>query len=333
MEKGAGCPMNADVRNAIQAADTAAQYDNEAKRLLGNKLILAHILVRTVDEFRGEDPAVVAAYIEGEPRLGTVPAEPGRTNQAAGERLIGLNTESGEIHEGLVRFDIVCYVRTRDGLSQIIVNLEAQKDAPTAYAILNRATFYVCRLVSSQKERDFTHTNYDDIKRVFSIWICMNQEEDSITYVHMSSESLLGSQRWPGKLDLLNIVLVGLSRQLPEQAQQHELHRLLGALFSAELSASEKLAIMEKEYNIPTTGSIGEGVNAMCNLSQGILERGEARGLAKGRTEGFAKGEAKRNTDIILRMHRRGYTLEQIADVLEKSLDEVAETIRKTKTN
>ena len=139
--------MNTDVRNAVQAVDAAAQYDNEAKRLLGNKLILAHILVRTVDEFRGMDPKVVATYIEGEPQIGTVPAEPGLTNQAAGDRLVGLNTESGEVNEGLVRFDIVFYVRTRDGLSQIIVNLEAQKDSLTAYAILNRATFYVCRQI------------------------------------------------------------------------------------------------------------------------------------------------------------------------------------------
>lgn len=32
---------------------------------------------------------------------------------------------------------------------------KAQKDEPTEYHILNRAIFYVCRLVSSQKERDF----------------------------------------------------------------------------------------------------------------------------------------------------------------------------------
>ena len=62
----------------------------------------------------------------------------------------------------------------KNGLSQIIVNIECQKDEPSAYQILNRAIFYVSRLVSSQKERDFVNTNYDDIKQVFSIWICMN---------------------------------------------------------------------------------------------------------------------------------------------------------------
>ena len=37
----------------------------------------------------------------------------------------------------------------------------------------NRASFYVCRLVSSQKERDFSNTNYDDIKCVHSICLIL----------------------------------------------------------------------------------------------------------------------------------------------------------------
>ena len=54
-----------------------------------------------------------------------------------------------------MRFDIVFYVRMKDGLSQIIINVEAQKDEPQRYGIINRAVFYVSRLISSQKERDF----------------------------------------------------------------------------------------------------------------------------------------------------------------------------------
>lgn len=50
--------------------------------------------------------------------------------------------------------------------------LIAQKDEPGEYEILNRAVFYVSRLISSQKERDFENSSYDDIKCVYSIWIC-----------------------------------------------------------------------------------------------------------------------------------------------------------------
>ena len=145
--------MNTELKNAVKATDSKAQYDTSAKRLLGQKSILAHILVKTVDEFKGMNPKDVVDCIEGTPHISTVSVEPGLTNAASeknGERLVGFNTENEEINEGLVRFDIVFYVRMRDGLSQIIINVEAQKDEPQRYGILNRAVFYVNRLFPSQ---------------------------------------------------------------------------------------------------------------------------------------------------------------------------------------
>ena len=48
--------MNTEITNAPKATSDTAQYDNSAKRLLGNKYILAQILVYTVDEFKGMQP-------------------------------------------------------------------------------------------------------------------------------------------------------------------------------------------------------------------------------------------------------------------------------------
>ena len=322
--------MNTELRNTISAADTEAQYDEKAKQLLSNKIILAHILVKTVDEFHGMNPKDVVPYIEGDPFISVVPVEPGLTNTATeknGQRIVGLNTENAEINEGLIRFDIIFYVRMKDGVSQIIINLEAQKDEPTSYHILNRAVFYVSRLVSSQKERDFVKTNYNDIRRVFSVWVCMGMDENSLDYVHLTDDKLLGSYSWKGGLDLLNIVLIGISNELPEHDEKYELHRLLSTLLSMELAVDEKLSIMENEYNIPVDGRIREDVNAMCNLSQGILERGEAIGEARGE----AIGKAKEGAKFIFNMYEKGYTLEQIADVAEKSVEEVRDVIAQKK--
>lgn len=70
----------------------------------------------------------------GEPFISMIPVEPGLTNaeqEKDGQRIVGLNTENAEVNEGLIRFDIIFYVRMKDGISQVIVNLEAQKDEPT----------------------------------------------------------------------------------------------------------------------------------------------------------------------------------------------------------
>lgn len=306
--------MNTELKSAVMATDRDAQYDNSAKRLIAHKIILARILVKTVEEFKGMDPLEVAALIEGLPYISAVPVEPGLTNAVHfqnGQRLVGFNTENQELNEGLVRFDIVFYVWMKDGLSQIIINVEAQKDEPGEYEILNRAVFYVSRLISSQKERDFENSSYDDIKCVYSIWICMNMEENTMGHIHLTKEDLIGSYEWKGNLDLLNIIMIGLAKELPEHDETYELHRLLGALLSRELTVDEKLDIIGKEYDIPLEENFRKDMSTMCNLSQGVKE------------EGIAIGRAEGEAGLITKMYKNGLSIELIASATDKTIEEV----------
>lgn len=307
--------MDTDIKMSVKATDTKAQYDNKAKQLLGHKIILAYILVNTVAEFKGMKPADVVQYIEGEPYIGSVPVDAGVTNIEKEEKVIGLNTENSEINEGMIRFDIIFYVRMRDGLSQIIVNVEAQKAEPSGYDILNRAIFYVSRMISSQKGRDFVKSNYNDIKRVYSIWICMNMDNHSMSYIHLTKENIIGSHDWKGDINLLNIVLLGLAEDLPERNEKYELHRLLGALLSSKLNVNEKLDIIENEFQIPLEEDIREDVNEMCNLSQGI----EDRAFEKGTENGLA--------EAIRRMNKKGYSMQQVSDMLDMDIAKVKRII------
>ncbi|SCH86243.1 Uncharacterised protein [uncultured Clostridium sp.] len=323
--------MNTELKNAVLATDRDAQYDNSAKRLIAHKIILARILIKTVEKFKGMDPLEVAALIEGIPYISTVPVEPGLTNAVHfqnGKRIVGFNTENQELNEGLVRFDIVFYVRMKDGLSQIIINVEAQKDEPSDYKILNRAVFYVSRLISSQKEKDFENSSYDDIKCVYSIWICMNMEENTMSHIHLTKEDMIGSYEWKGNLDLLNIIMIGLAKELPEHDETYELHRLLGALLSRELTVDEKLDIIGNEYDIPLEENFRKDMSTMCNLSQGVKEEGIAigrrEGLEEGRREGYAEGEA----GLIMTMYKNGLLPKQIASATDKTVEEIKTIIQ-----
>ena len=323
--------MNTELKNAVLATDRDAQYDNSVKRLIAHKIILARILIKTVEKFKGMDPLEVAALIEGIPYISTVPVELGLTNAVHfqnGKRIVGFNTENQELNEGLVRFDIVFYVRMKDGLSQIIINVEAQKDEPSDYKILNRAVFYVSRLISSQKEKDFENSSYDDIKCVYSIWICMNMEENTMSHIHLTKEDMIGSYEWKGNLDLLNIIMIGLAKELPEHDETYELHRLLGALLSRELTVDEKLDIIGNEYDIPLEENFRKDMSTMCNLSQGVKEEGIAigrrEGLEEGRREGYAEGEA----GLIMTMYKNGLLPEQIASATDKTVEEIKTIIQ-----
>lgn len=182
------------------------------------------------------NPKEVVNYIEGEPYISVIPVDSGMTNgkKKAGdnprkeledtkttEQVSRLNTENSEINEGMIRFDIIFYVRMKDGLTQIIINVEAQKEEPRKYKIVNRAIFYICRIVSSQKGRDFVNSEYDDMKRVYSIWICMNMKEHSLSHIHLEEQQIIGSHKWKGDLDLLNIIIIGNRKKLNRKKKKN----------------------------------------------------------------------------------------------------------------
>lgn len=118
-----------------------------------------------------------------------------------------------------------------------------------------------------------------------------------------------------GDLDLLNIVMIGLAKELPEHDETYELHRLLGALLSRELTIDEKLDIIGSEYDIPLEENFRRDVSTMCNLSQGVKEEG----IAIGRREGYAECEA----GLITKMYKNGLSIEQIASATDKTVEEV----------
>ena len=213
----------------------------------------------------------------------------------------------------MIRFDITFYVRLKNGLSQIIVNVEAQKDEPVSYKILNRAIFYVSRLISSQKERDFVNTNYDDIKQVLSIWVCMNMSKNSLSHFHIVKDEMLEPYDWKGNADLLNIVMIGVTNELPKHDEKYELHRLIGALLSDRLKENEKLDIIEKEYKIPLSNDFRKEVDTMCNLGQGIEDRAMEKTIE----------------NVVMKMYSNNFPLEQISIATDKSVEEIKMIIEK----
>ena len=55
----------------------------------------------------------------------------------------------------------------------------------------------------------------------------MGMDESSMAYVHLAKDDLLGSYPWKGRLDLLNIVLIGISNELPEHDEKYHYHTYL----------------------------------------------------------------------------------------------------------
>ena len=86
-------------------------------------------------------------------------------------------------------------------------------------------------------------------------------------------------------------MIVGLSDEEDEDKQG--LLRMLDVLLTSSKTVGEKREILKSDFDIEMTDEMNEEVSIMCNLSQGILEKGLKQGRAEGRAEGIKEGRAE----------------------------------------
>ena len=289
------------------------RYDQSAKNILSDKSILAHILKSTVSEFKDASIEDIAnVYIEGTPEVSQIPVNQDKTN-AVTKKIQGDRNEESSPTEGWVTFDILFHAKAPESgdLITLIINVEAQKTqraSTLGYDILKRALYYVSRIISSQKEREFEGSDYNKIKKVYSIFICMDSPngQSAINRYRMKEEHLLHRYKANQKsYDLLNVVMIYLS----DEKVRNRLIGLLQLLFRKEnMSGDERNEILKEKYNIHLTEEQREELNTMCNLSEGIVDRVTER-VTKSVTDSVTKSvkrsvaiESVRNVMVNLRL-------------------------------
>ncbi len=159
----------------------------------------------------------------------------------------------------------------------------------------------------------------------------MNMKECIWNHVHLVNDNILAEYDWKGKLDIFNIVLLGIPNELPGHDRKYELHRLLSALLSTELRVEERFDILEKEYNIIPESDFKKELSEMCNLSQGILERGLEqgleqrleRGLEQGMERGLEQGKDEEQKRVIYNMNNQGLDADSISRFTGLSIEKV----------
>lgn len=233
----------------ISIAGLRAQYDTHAKRLLSARPVLARILQKTVEECALFTVEQIMAQLDPDIHISSEPVDPGMERTW----IAGDDTRNRLSEEGTVTYDIRFHMHLPAENGQgcgkrLLFDLEAQKEYYVKYRLITRGIYYAARMLSAQKNREFTGSEYSNLKKVYSIWICMNEEKD------------------PG--------------------ERSSLYRLLNTLLSFSLTPEEKEHILEKEYGISMEMKIRKELEAMCNLSEAIEERGVERGMRQGLERG-----------------------------------------------
>ncbi len=273
------------IANVLERNNYKDRYDTQAKQILSDRTVLSWILKYTTSEFKNYPIELIRTCIEGEPEVGTHRVFP----SLAPEAITGLDTVDKVPGEGEVTYDVRFTVLTPTAERiKLIINVESQKKFNPGYDIVTRGIFYCTRMVAAQKETEFTGSDYDAIKKVYSIWISMENPpyaQHTITSYRMSEHPLYGSLQKKKRYDLLELVLVCLGTSEAEN-KGNELHGLLDTLFSPELAPQEKETILYNDYHIETTVELEGGLREMCNLSDLIEERAIEKGIEKGIEQG-----------------------------------------------
>ena len=306
--------METTMAQGLHITDENAGYDAACKRVLSEKAILARIMKACLEEYKNCDVNDIAGkYIEGQPQVSEVPVLP----DESGSVISGMDTEDKSIREGSVTYDIRFRAVVPGTEEQIglIINVEAQNDFYPGYPIITRGVYYCCRIISSQYGREFTGSHYERIKKVYSIWICMNPpkyRKNSITRYRLVEEQLVGEAVEPVEpvenYDLLSIVMLCLGG--PGGGNYEGVLRMLDVLLSNETSEAEKRKILQDDYGIQMTQTMEQEVSIMCNLSKGV----EEKGIAKGMAAGIANGILAAIKSLVKNM---GISAEQAMSVLE----------------
>ena len=268
--------------NTIEAVDSAkTRYDKNVKEILADIQVLARIVKHTVAEVDKLSISEIMSCIDrGSIRIGAVPMEPGLTNT---ERIDSYQTEDSLPNEGYVTYDIRFMMAVASAALEIIINIEAQRTSDfkkLGYHLENRIVFYLARLISSQKGINFVKSEYDNIKKVYSIWICMDaaDDEDSISSISLKSECLFGKQCDFPQLDKMCGMVIRIRNNENAAESRNRLIAMLEDVLSTQDGESKKRKLEEK-YDMKITTELEGRFDSMCNLSEVVEERGIEKGI------------------------------------------------------
>ena len=296
------------IASAITKNENKKVYDEYYKRILSNKQILACVMKGCIPEYEDTPLEEIPAYIELSATESEMIDE--KSIEVVDEAIPGSQIKYDIQFEATIPMKHKKAGRNTpaDKKVRMIINLESQAKDDPGYPLIKRALYYCSRLMARQKhpKDGFQHSDYDRIKKVCSIWICIghnNQKNDVINTYKI--QETCETKIWHAAredYDLLTAVMVypkkeGIrkAQDIPNAVEQEDenkqrLLELLKILFIKNLVIEDKMEQLQKTYGILMEKEIDKEVMDMCNFSDFIEQRGIEKGLEQGMEKGLKKG-------------------------------------------
>ena len=310
--------------------------DNVARILLTHKQIVAMILREYFPEFNG----VPLDFIRDKCLDGLEDAD----------YLIGDRTRGSSGTD----MDVCIHARIPKDLESqvgVIINMEIQKKFNPGYDIIKRGIYYACDLIAMEKETVFTDCNYDGLKKVYSIWICLGAPEEKANQVFRygmaelcQTDETQAIHQVGAAYDLLEIMMICLNDRYKEGGDS--VIDMLRTLFSMKLSKEQKNKILEEKYSITFTKEKQMKFDEYIEyVKETCLEIGEEKGIKIGEEKGIKIGEekgikigeekgiAQTQRTVVTNMLLQGKSEKDIQAALGLTASQVRELIRDVQSN
>ena len=289
-------------------------YDESFKSIFAYKAMLAITLKSLIPEYKDSSLEDIRdKYIQGDIGIDS-------------DKIV---TSGPGVEDGHVRYDVkfdALLPNATDKHMKIIINIEGQKNTTSLpYRIVTRGIYYACNMVASEYGTYFSNSHYENIEKVYSIWISMSpneKEKGSIIRYRMSEENLTNDFREDKEnYDKLEVVIFNLGR-IDDYSHitynERKIMKSLTEIFSEHSNKKDAIAHMEREYETKFPESMKKEMVNVCNWNEVFEERGMIKGLEQ--------GAEQTKLDTALRLIANGkLSLEDIASCTDLPIERVLE--------
>ena len=324
------------VASSFQLTEQMEALDKQSKNLLQYKEVLAVILKHTLEEYADYSVAEVMDFIDADSITGSMEVSRDRTNT----RIQGRSTEFAELNEKTTYFDSAFLAKNPklSGMLLLVhlhINMEAQKEYRPGYPIEKRGIYYLARRLSSQLDLLTEQTDYGQLEKCVSIWICRDnipkKEQMSISFYGITNYKNVGNCH-PKKedYDLLQLIMIRLGEK-DYRSEGEDVLEFLSTIFYPHGQGFRKK--ISKYIDLESSLQRKE-VESMSGLGESIFQEGVEKGIEQERVKTEQERiNTERERQRANAAEGRANAAEGRANAAEEEVRRLREEIRKMKEN
>ena len=267
------------------AGAVGTKYDEACKELFQNKEIIAPVLKYTVPEYKDCTVEEIIRYIDAD-SIEDIPVDD------VSARADLLPTEMESVSDKLIRYDthfkaVNPHMSDENICIYLHIDMEVQNNyRPTgpSYPVIKRGIYYAAREISRQLGILTERTNYGDIEKVYSIFICNERIpvklQNTVTMYSLKKSDVIGETDEPEEdYDLMSVIII----RRGEKTDAPVFDYLSGIFQCDRAKIAEYIDIEDNE-------TVLKGVDKMSGLGQSIMNEAWQKGMQKGIQEGIQEG-------------------------------------------